>query len=204
VSSVEGVVLYDRHAKKMIPAQFIQGVDHEFAQAADDVWVTFVASAKSAAVAAGQPFDDPEHDHWRWAKKIDSARLLLSFPTFGIAVDGVPQGLMMLKTDGVFSRFSGQERLPIVEVVFLATAPWNLRSVVSDPRYGGVGTNLLKAAVEVSFELGFKGRVGLLALHQAESFYERHDLTCFGMDSKKPMKYYEMTTNVAEAFVREE
>jgi hypothetical protein len=91
-----------------------------------------------------------------------------------------------------------------VEVAFLATAPWNLRSVVATPRFAGVGTILLRAAVETSFDLGFKGRVGLLALRQAETFYERHDMTCFGVDSKKPMKYYEMTTNVAEAFVREE
>jgi hypothetical protein len=204
VSSHERVFLYDRHEKKVIHAEFIQGVDHDFAKMADDMWVTYLATAKAAAVPAGKAFENPQHAHWRWAKLVEIAGQMLSYPTFGIAVAGVPQGLMMLKTDGAFSRFPGQERLPIVEVAFLATAPWNLQSVVATPRFAGVGTILLRAAVETSFDLGFKGRVGLLALRQAETFYERHDMTCFGVDSKKPMKYYEMTTNVAEAFVREE
>lgn len=41
------------------------------------------------------------------------------------------------------------------------------------PRLRGVGTALVTAAVALSEDEGFKGRIGLHSLPQAEDFYRR-------------------------------
>jgi hypothetical protein len=60
----------------------------------------------------------------------------------------------------------------------------------------------MRAAVEASIDLEFKGRIGLRALSKAEPFYERHGMTCLGRDIDDPNKYYEMTPEQAQAFLK--
>ncbi len=110
---------------------------------------------------------------------------------------------MLLKTDGHFARLPKQERKPLVYVSYLATAPWNYREITEQPKFSGVGTVLLRAAVAISIDTEFKGRIGLHSLPKAEYFYERHGFECLGADpQKEDLKYYELSPEVAAVFMR--
>jgi hypothetical protein len=62
---------------------------------------------------------------------------------------------------------------------------------------------MIRAAIALSEELEFKGRIGLHSLPQANSFYAN---TCgmsdLGMDADyQNLRYFEMTPEQAEAFI---
>jgi hypothetical protein len=72
---------------------------------------------------------------------------------------------------------------------------------VKEPLYKGVGHLLLAAAINLSFNEEFSGRVGLHALPQAESWYrDVCKMTDLGPDGTK-MRYFEMTEAQARAFL---
>jgi hypothetical protein len=61
---------------------------------------------------------------------------------------------------------------------------------------------MIAAAVELSWELGYKGRIGLHSLTDAEFFYKKTcGMTELGRDSAhEDLMYFEMTEKQAEAF----
>lgn len=196
------ITLREAQSNKVVAATLWERVDTAYAKRADDSWSTYIAIEEAAAITNGRVFKTPEHGHWEWEKKVKLTEKFLPYPTLGIDIDGEIQGLMMLKTDGDFCRLDEQAKRPLVQVYFLSTAPWNLASVASQPRYKGVGLALMWAAAQHSVDLGFKGRIGLHSLPQAETFYERIGMTCLGPDSKKQdLKYFEMTEAQAARFL---
>ncbi len=143
----------------------------------------------------------PQHAHWDWRRKHEATDGLLVYQMLGVECDGQMQGLMLLQTAGVFSRIPGQANIGIMYVFFIATAPWNSPSVVVNPRYRFVGSVLIAAAIKISLDLGFKGRIGLHSLPQSEDWYARN-MTDLGIDLKKNFRYFEMTPEQAEEFIR--
>jgi hypothetical protein len=66
-----------------------------------------------------------------------------------------------------------------------------------------VGKVLLQAAIAMSDEEGFKGRIGLHSLPQAETFYSNIGMTNCGIDvSYENLRYFEMTPEQAAAFIQ--
>ncbi len=60
--------------------------------------------------------------------------------------------------------------------------------------YRKAGDLLLRAAILLSRETGWEGRVGLHALPQAESFYRDRHMSDLGIDSAyQGLRYFEMT-----------
>lgn len=196
------VPLKELRTGKIVEAQFHSRVDGPVAKRADDSWTTYLAQAKAVAATAGSVFTPTEDDHWRWELKVRLTAKLLSYGCMGVEFQGQVQGLMLFVTDGRFSRLPGKGTLPLIYLEFLATAPWNRAEVVQIPQLAGVGTVLLRAAVEASLDLGFKGRIGLHSLPGAEAWYDRRGLSSLGLDAKKRMKYYEFTESQAAAFIR--
>lgn len=197
------VALEDRHSGQFVRALLIERIDVAYARRTDDLWVTFLAAEVAKAQAAGITLPLPQHAHWRWERKVAIVGHLLPYPTLAVEFEGDAQGLMLLETDGKFGRLPGQTGRPLVHVVFLATAPWNLPAIVQRPRFRGVGTILLRAAVEMSLDLGFKGRIGLHSLPQSEAFYASLGMIGMGQDpDKENLTYFEMAPAQAEAFIR--
>lgn len=126
---------------------------------------------------------------------------MLGYHSFAITCDGELQGLMLV-CDFKSARLQAQFGKPVVYVEFLATAPWNRKEIQTPPRYAGVGTIMVSAAVEASWELGYRGRIGLHALPRAQEFYrDKCGMTELGKDdAHQGLMYYEMTDNQAEAF----
>lgn len=71
--------------------------------------------------------------------------------------------------------------------------------MMDSPTYGGIGAILMRAAVELSHDQGYYGRIGLHTLQQSEDFYrDDFKMVCCGSDaSYENLQYYEMTRETA-------
>ncbi len=143
-----------------------------------------------------------EHGHWDWSRKARAISLSRDYLIAGVRTQGEMQALMLWDEDFHFGIHPLQLGSPLVYVHFLATAPWNDREIATVPRYEGAGVLLLRAAVERSEDLGYKRRLGLHSLPQAEGFYRDKCLMAdLGVDATKQLRYFEFTSALAENFV---
>src|SRR5271156_6187957 len=94
---------------------------------------------------------------------------------------------------------------PLVYLDYLEVAPWNRPDFGPVPRLRGVGSALITAAVALSDEEGFKGRLGLHSLPQADAFYRKIGMTDLGPDpAYQNLRYFEMTVEQARTFLEGE
>lgn len=128
-------------------------------------------------------------------------RGMLGNQSFAIECDGETQGLMivdLVKT----CRSPHVKNKPLVYVDYLEAAPWN-RESLTVPRFRGVGSVMLAAAIQLSRDEGFAGRIGLHSLPQSESWYAKRGMSDFGRDpSYQDLKYFEMDETQSSAFFR--
>jgi len=174
--------------------------------AAEAEWQPFSEAEISRAERSGQPRSNlPEHRHWDWRRKYEAVGHLLAYRFLGIECDSQVQGLMLVATAGRVCRIESQRGLPLIYIHFLATAPWNSRRLMGKPRFSGVGSVLLAAAVRLSTDEEFGGRVGLHSLPQADGWYRRCRMTDLGPDPSEmhELRYFEMTPENANDFLRE-
>ena len=145
----------------------------------------------------------PQHAHWNWRAKMDAYTEQLRYESFALECDGMVQGLMIVSTIDR-CRIATQANLHLVYIEYLEAAPWNHTLGHAVPRYRGVGTTLVAAAIELSIEEGNAGRIGLHSLPQADSFYSRCGMTDLGPDEAYPnfpLRYFEMTDEQAASFL---
>jgi hypothetical protein len=88
-------------------------------------------------------------------------------------------------------------------VKYIESAPWNLKGYVgAGARFGGIGISLIRAAIAVSVEEEFRGRIALHSLPQSESFYGRF-MEDLGIDPYvEKLRYFEMSEERALKFIR--
>lgn len=121
----------------------------------------------------------PQSWHWNWAQKTARVQGLLAFRGFSVVAQGETQGLVQVDLTKA-CREPSQVRKPLVYIDYLEVAPWNRPEFGAAPRLRGVGTALLTAAVALSEDEGFKGRLGLHSLPQADDFYRKIGMTDLG------------------------
>lgn len=204
MSSRAAVFLRHRASGQYVSATLIDGVSKEEAEGAEKIWRPFIKEVITQMEAEKRPrAERPQHAHWDWKKKHDAVADILAYQLLGVEYEGEMQGLMLLKTAGKFSRIASHKSHGLVYVSFVETAPWNSPLIVQEPRYGQVGTVLLAASISISMDLGFKGRIALHALPQAESWYATHcEMTDLGPDADcHNLRYFEMTPEQAAGFL---
>jgi hypothetical protein len=146
----------------------------------------------------------PQSLHWDWAQKTARVQGLLAFRGFSIVAQGVTQGLAQVNLTKS-AREPSQAGKPLVYVEYLEVAPWNRPELGAASRLRGLGSSLMTAAIVLSAEEGFKGRVGLHSLPHADDFYCRCGMTDLGPDAAyQNLRYFEMTAEQARAFLDEE
>jgi hypothetical protein len=147
----------------------------------------------------GKPW--PENWHWDWSAKADNLNFL-AYRCFAVECEGRKQGLMMISTIGWRGRSDSQIGKPVLYIEYIESAPWNLAGLVENPQFSGVGIALMQAAIQVSVEEGFAGRIALHSLPQSQPFYRRY-MDDLGIDPAHVEKlcYFEMTENQAKEFV---
>ncbi|RQO37229.1 GNAT family N-acetyltransferase [Herminiimonas sp. KBW02] len=145
----------------------------------------------------------PQNRHWDWRKKMEAVQGYLAYPGFSVMCNGVTQGLMVVENTSYRCRLQEQEGQHLIYVEFIENAPWNRKELLLTPRYRGVGSILIRAAIELSKEEGFKGRIGLHSLPQANDWYANScGMSDLGIDTNKEgLRYFEMTPAQAEAFI---
>ena len=145
----------------------------------------------------------PQSRHWDWRRKVAMLQGKLANPGFSIVCGGLTQGMMFVDTVKYRGQIDGQRGQHLVYVDFVENAPWNRTELFDRPRYRGVGSILIAAAVTLSKELEFQGRIGLHSLPQANGFYANTcGMTDLGTDPDYDgLRYFEMTPDQAEAFM---
>ena len=124
---------------------------------------------------------------------------------FSVVCDELTQGMMFVDTVTRRCKLPNQSGQHLVYVDFIENAPWNRRELLFDPpRYRGIGTILMRAAMELSISEEFKGRIGLHSLPQANAFYANTcGMTDLGADETyQGLRYFEATVEQAEAFLK--
>ena len=145
----------------------------------------------------------PQSRHWDWRRKVAVLQGMLANPGFSIVCDGLTQGMMIVDTVKYRGRLDDQRGQHLVYVEFVENAPWNRPELFDPPRYRGVGSILIRAAVALSEELEFHGRIGLHSLPQANGFYANTcGMTDLGADpDHEGLRYFEMSPENAQAFI---
>lgn len=170
----------------------------------EDVWSPIQREVVERMKAAGiERARLPQSRHWDWRKKADDFAGSLANPSFCVMSQGMTQGMMILDTLHR-ARIASQHNKELIYIEYLETAPWNRKHFPSDqPRFAGVGCILMRAAIEFSRQEGFKGRVGLHSLPQANDWYANScGMTDLGVDAAyQGLRYFELTPDQADTFI---
>src|SRR5437660_387249 len=199
------VQLKDRRTAKFVEAILIDGVSQAEVESAESKWKPYLEKELLRMQQAGVPKEKlPQHRHWNWRQKFEASEGYAAYQIFGIECEGDIQGLMLVSTAGKICRIESQKGKSLVYVHFLAAAPWNLASIVSEPRFALVGNILLATAIQLSINEEFSGRIGLHSLPQADGWYSNScGMTDLGNDpTAHHLRYFEMTAEQASEFLK--
>lgn len=197
------VFLTDKRTGKPVAAELTDTISDADLRSVETDWRPVTNAKIREIMAQGvSPADWPEGWHWEWRDKMTAIRGLLAFQTFALRCEGKLQGLMQLNSARYRSRVPGQTGKDLVYIDYVETAPWNRKAIVAEPRFGGVGTIMIRAAIEASRDQEFRGRIGLHSLPSAETFYaDICGMTDLGLDGTyEGLRYFEMTSSQADAF----
>jgi hypothetical protein len=182
---------------ELVAAEIVDALSKDELLATHLDWEPERLEALKELLNAKEPW--PEHWHWDWSKK---AGLLdfMAYRCMGIECEGRMQGLLMASTLARSSRVEPTGKA-VLFVEYIESAPWNLKDLVDEPKFSGVGIALLEAAIELSEEEGFGGRIGLHSLPQSEAFYRKY-MTDLGPDAgHQGLHYFEMSAEQARLFL---
>jgi hypothetical protein len=137
--------------------------------------------------------------HWDWpglwrAYRKKKSRFL------SLVCENELQGLAWLDYSGISSRSDSDQQ--IVYVQRISVAPWN-RSEYGMRRFRPVGLLFIREAVELSLEIGWRGRIGLHSLETAVNWYRSVlRMTAYGKDVEhENLEYFEFSDEQAAAFL---
>jgi hypothetical protein len=199
------VWLLDMKRQEAVPAELWSAITEQQLADWEALWKPALADALKRLHRAGVPYKQwPQSRHWDWRDKMAEIQGLLANPGFSVMCEGATQGMMILETLRHRCRIEAQKGKNLAYVKYVENAPWNRKELLVDPpTYRGVGSILIRAGIEKSVAEGFKGRIGLHALPQANNFYANTcGMTDLGPDSNDlNMHYFEMTPEQAEEFI---
>lgn len=165
-----------------------------------------LAAARALSQQPNQATLIPRHFHWDWTRK-EAELKLLAVKFYGIAHEGKLQGMMKVETVAHTCRLPEQQGKPLVYIDYLESAPWNISKLMAalgqQQRFRAVGSRLLEAAVLLSIEEGFHGRMALHSLPGSEGFYVNGcGTTPVGRDPhKENLLWCEFTPEQAERYL---
>jgi hypothetical protein len=200
--------LYDRHRADLADGLLHMRLTEEQIYAAQAEWEPVRKLAIERLHKQGIPFEElPKHWGWDWTRKISRLGDPI-FGFYGIEYEGKMQGMLEVAKEGYLSKLPTQKDKPLVYVKYIETAPWNNRILEPNPKLSGVGARLMAAAMDLSIEEGYTGRLGLHSLPGAkkgepEWFYQ----TVCRMEpieserNKEGLLYFELTPEKAEEFM---
>lgn len=202
---VSTIYLLDRETNEAVEAELRDAIEQAQLEDWAKHWIPAVAQLIQELVSKKIPRSQwPQSLHWDWAGKTGRVQGLLAFRGFSVVAEGITQGMSQVNLTKT-ARIASQASKPLVYIEYLEVAPWNRPDLGRSFRFSGVGSALLTAATALSYQEGFKGRVGLHSLPQADDFYRRCGMTDLGQDAAyQNLRYFEMTIEQARAFFEKE
>jgi len=203
MSIIEPVYIYDVASGDAVSANLHHSISAANLLDWRNHWKPACDDAFRTCFLANEKHRIPGSWHWEWDNKIARMGGLLAVKGYSIVCEGMTQGLMSVIT-AAFGRHPEHIGKPIVYIDFIESAPWNIKEFIPPGRYKGIGDVLVQAAVNLSYDEGYKGRIGLHSLSKAEGFYSNHcGMTDLGIDIKKEgLRYFEMTTSQSLEFAK--
>jgi len=202
MANVTPIFLVDGSTGEAVPADLRDAIENAQLLDWQTLWQPALAAIIRELAAAGEPTSNwPQSWRWNWRNKMDAVEGLLAYQGFSVVAQGVTQGLARVDLTPE-AREPSQAKKPLVYIDYLEVAPWNRAHLGKPPRLRGTGSALLTAAITLSEELGFKGRIGLHSLPQSDEFYRKLGMVDLGPDAKSyDLRYFEMTAAGAKAFL---
>ncbi len=199
------VLIKDKASGEFVTAMVVEDLDPAELITAEAAWKPVreaaVARLRAEGLTDRQIARQLQHAHWNWVAKVP-ATPLLGLTLVGIKHANQWQGLSLLNTVTRTASLPPDRGRPLVYVDYLESAPWNLADFVDQPKYGLIGFRLMEYAVRYSQAEGFRGRVGLLALPQAEEFYQnRCGMVRVDQAGQHGMAWFEFTRERAAVFL---
>jgi hypothetical protein len=201
--------LRDLHKAETVDALLHNGLTEEQIRTTQSEWEPIRKQSIEALLQQGYPIEElPKHWGWNWTRKISQlGNPLLGF--YGIECEGQMQGLLEVAKEGHLAKLPTQKGKPLIYVKYVETAPWNIKLLDPKPRYGGIGSRLIRIAVDLSIEESCKGRVGLHSLPgekkgEPEWFYH-HVCLMEPMEAERDgegLLYLELTEEKADEFLK--
>jgi hypothetical protein len=192
---IQNIPLYFNGITK-VKAELYEGYSTVFLEC----WLTVWSPAQKEYLCQGTKI--PEHAHWNWIKKVlFAAKEGIKDNFFWIQHNNITQGIMLVEQSiSVFEQNLGEKN---IYVHFIEIAPWNFNKDTTRGYYKGVGTNLLMAAIQLSDELGFGGRIALESLPQSENFYRAKGMVPVEKQgSQSGLQYFELPTQKAQDMLK--
>jgi len=193
--------LMDVEAKELVDAEITDSISSADIDDWRTTWKPEVDRIVQALKAKGVPQHQwPQSHHWDWASKVPPPMAIFQ-QGYAIRSRRQLQGLMRVDSVSQRCRLTEQKGVECVYIDYIETAPWNQPMQFQSPKYALVGSVLMAAAIHHSLDLGFRGRLGLHSLPQADSWYvERLGLKDLGLDTERyhgRLKYFEATPEIA-------
>ena len=204
-ADVSKIYLLDGVTGNSVEAELRDAIEHAQLDDWQTKWQPAHLAVLQELARSGVPVADwPQSWHWNWQQKTAQVQGLLGFRGFSVVARLVTQGLAQIDLTK-FARESSQAGKPLVYLDYLEVAPWNRPGFGAAPQLRGVGSALISAAVTLSLEEDYKGRIGLHSLPQADAFYRKIGMTDLGPDvAYQNLRYFEMTAEQARVFLEQE
>lgn len=140
--------------------------------------------------------------HWNWKEINEKIAGQLIFRAFAMECQEILQGLIVMNL-GKVCQIPSQRNRPLIYVELIAVAPWNRPQLNKNQNYKYVGKVLIAAAMSLSIEEEFEGRIGLHSLSQAAGYYEKKvGMVNLGPDPRhQDLNYYETTPELTAIFL---
>ncbi len=204
--AVSNILLLDVANDVLVAAELWDAITEQQLIDWESQWIPELHNGLMRLRDAGVPRDKwPQSRRWDWRDKYAAFQGFLGSQGFSIMCEDVTQGLMIVDMTSKRVREESCKGKHLVYAEFVESAPWNRNDLLCDsPKFRLVGSCLIRAAAELSKSEGFKGRIGLHSLPQADDFYRSVcGMTDFGKDSnyKHHLRYFEMTEEQAGAFL---
>lgn len=205
--SKERIFLLDVRKKSPVEAELWDAITDKQLADWEKKWLPETMKGLKASKAAGITANQSSYQsaHWNWRKKAEKFKELLAYQGFSIVCDEITQGMMFVDKTTKQTKHPDYTARHQVYIDYLESAPWNRKTLINAlPQYRGIGSILIRKAIDLSIEEGFKGRIGLHSLPQSEHFYGHVcGMTDLGQDKAYlDLRYFEMTAEQADTFVK--
>lgn len=134
-----------------------------------------------------------EDFHWDWCSKSLAYRTV-EYKWFYLYANNEPQAACVIYQPKISAVQNGN----IFYVEFVAVAPWNRKCAIRERKYYGVGTKILKAALEYAVnQLGLLPGFSLHSLPQAQAYYKKLKMENIKLHDKDNLLYFELPNKEA-------